>query len=57
MCVRGGGGFKLLEPVGMEGEKGRKNISLSITKCHLGDFQKLFKKTFLYTFFVWAGSS
>ena len=39
-----GGGFKLLEPVGMGGERGiRKNIFLGITKCHSGEFQKLFK--------------
>ena len=43
VCVWEGGGFKLLEPVGMGGEKGRKNVFLGITKCHSGEFQKLFK--------------
>ena len=47
---KGGGGVECVcwegevsKPVGMEGEKGRENIFLGITKCHSGEFQKLFK--------------
>lgn len=39
MCWEG----EVSKPVGMEGEKGIENIFLGITKCHSGEFQKLFK--------------
>lgn len=41
VCVCGEG--EVSKPVGMGGEKGRENIFLGITKCHSGEFQKLFK--------------
>lgn len=39
MCGEG----EVSKAVGMGGEKGRENIFLGITKCHSGEFQKLFK--------------
>ena len=39
MCREG----EVSKLVGMGGEKGGENIFLGITKCHSGEFQKLFK--------------
>ena len=51
MCVLGGGGRFQTSRTCRHGRGERKEIIfLGITKCHLGEFQKLFKKYFFTPF-------